>query len=87
MESPSADLAAFAVALRFEHIPAHVIDRAEDLVVDWFGSALAGKGARPVTIIDPFLVCGEPQQDGKTFRLWAKDHEGALAMDATAVIK
>jgi len=56
MESPSADLAAFAAALRFEHIPAPVIDRAEDLLVDWFGSALAGKGARPVTIIDRFAA-------------------------------
>ncbi len=23
-----------------------------------------------------FFVCGEPQSDGKTFKLWAKDHEG-----------
>ena len=27
------------------------------------------------------------QADGKTFRLWARDHEGWLTMDATAVIK
>jgi 2-methylcitrate dehydratase PrpD len=34
--------------LKFEDIPAPVVRRAEDLLVDWFGSALAGKGARPV---------------------------------------
>ena len=26
------------------------------------------------------------QADGKTIRLWAKDHEGWLAMDATATL-
>jgi len=41
----------------------------------------------PLFDIDPFSVCGEPQQDGKTFRLWTKDHAGAMTMDATAVIR
>ena len=41
---------------------------------------------RPVFDSNPFVVCGEPQADGRTFRLWAKDHEGALTMDATAVV-
>jgi 3-methylfumaryl-CoA hydratase len=36
--------------------------------------------------IRPFFVCGEPQRDGKTFKLWVKDHEGYLTMSATAVI-
>jgi 3-methylfumaryl-CoA hydratase len=40
----------------------------------------------PVFDSDPFFVCGEPQADGRTFRLWVKDHEGFLTMDATAVI-
>ena len=45
------------------------------------------RAMRPIFDIEHFFVCGEPQSDGKTFRLWAKDHEGWLAMDATAVIK
>ncbi len=45
------------------------------------------RAVRPVFDINHFFVCGEPQQDGKTFRLWASDHEGWLTMDATAVIK
>ena len=44
------------------------------------------RALRPLFDIHPFRVCGEPQPDGKTFRLWAKNHEGELAMDATAVI-
>ena len=45
------------------------------------------RAIRPTFDINHFLVCGEPQPDGKTFHLWAKDHEGWLTMDATAVIK
>jgi 3-methylfumaryl-CoA hydratase len=45
------------------------------------------RAVRPVFDIHHFFVCAEPQADGKSFRLWAKDHEGALTMDATAVIR
>lgn len=45
------------------------------------------RAIRPVFDINHFFVCGEPQPDGKTFRLWAKDHEGWLTMEATAVIR
>ena len=44
------------------------------------------RAVRPVFDINPFYVCGEPQPDGKTIKLWAKDHEGWLAMDATAQV-
>jgi 3-methylfumaryl-CoA hydratase len=44
------------------------------------------RAVRPVFDSDPLFVCGEPQVDGRTFRLWAKDHAGFLTMDATAVI-
>ena len=42
------------------------------------------RATRPVFDLQPFEVCGEPQPDGATLRLWVRDHEGALAMDATA---
>lgn len=45
------------------------------------------RAVRPVFDINHFFVCGEPQPDGKTIRLWAKDHEGWLTMEATVVIK
>jgi 3-methylfumaryl-CoA hydratase len=45
------------------------------------------RAVRPLFDINPFFVCGAPQEDGRTFHLWARDHEGALAMDATATIR
>jgi len=52
---PGATLAAFAATLRIEAIPAPVLRRAEDLMLDWFACALAGKGARPVETIARFI--------------------------------
>ncbi len=50
----SKELASFAANLKIQDIPNDVIHRAEDLLVDWFGSAIAGKGSRPVEIITQF---------------------------------
>ena len=50
----SKELANFAANLKIADIPSDVIARAEDLLVDWFGSAIAGKGSRPVEIITQF---------------------------------
>ncbi|HRA78682.1 MAG TPA: MmgE/PrpD family protein [Burkholderiaceae bacterium] len=52
---PSRTLAEFAATLEYEAIPAPVVRRAEDLFLDWFASALAGKGARPVETIARFV--------------------------------
>ncbi|OZI74961.1 MmgE/PrpD family protein [Bordetella genomosp. 12] len=49
--SPSAALATFASQLRYEDIPAPVLRRAEDLLLDTLASILAGAGARPVQIM------------------------------------
>ena len=54
MPTPSAQLAAFAAHLRFEHLPQAVVRKTEDLLVDWFGSAVAGHGSRPVASIASF---------------------------------
>jgi 2-methylcitrate dehydratase PrpD len=56
MTSPTAQLATFAAHLRFEAIPAPVVRKIEDLLVDWFGSCIAGKGARPVETITCFAA-------------------------------
>jgi 3-methylfumaryl-CoA hydratase len=45
------------------------------------------RAVRPLFDLHPFSVCGEPEQDGSTVRLWARDHEGFLTMDATATIR
>ena len=44
-------LAHFAATLSFETIPTSVVRRTEDLFLDWFASALAGKDSRPVESI------------------------------------
>jgi 3-methylfumaryl-CoA hydratase len=45
------------------------------------------RAVRPTFDLHPFSVCGAPLEDGKSFRLWAKDHDGWLTMDATARIE
>ncbi len=50
----SAQLAQFASELKLSDIPPAVIARTEDLLVDWFASAIGGKGAAPVEIIAQF---------------------------------
>jgi 3-methylfumaryl-CoA hydratase len=44
------------------------------------------RAMRAMFDLNHFFVCGSAQPDGKTIRLWAKDHEGWLAMDATATV-
>jgi 2-methylcitrate dehydratase PrpD len=53
-DHPSHTLATFAAELKFDAIPAAVVQRTVNLYVDWLGSALAGKGARPVETIARF---------------------------------
>ena len=44
------------------------------------------RALRPVFDTAPLTVCGNPAGDG-TVRLWIRDAEGALAMDATATLR
>jgi 2-methylcitrate dehydratase PrpD len=60
-DHPSQTLATFAAQLRFEDIPDAVMRRAEDLFLDWFGSALAGKTGHPVQVIESFARQMGPQ--------------------------
>lgn len=59
--APEQILAEFASSLELEAIPAPVVRRCEDLMLDWFGSALAGKGMRPIEILETFAVAMGPQ--------------------------
>ncbi|MFY4260507.1 MmgE/PrpD family protein [Achromobacter xylosoxidans] len=56
----SATLAAFAANLRFEDIPAAVLRRAEDLLLDCLASILAGAASRPVLAIDRYAAAMGP---------------------------
>lgn len=61
MSTPAEQLARFAAELRFEAIPEPVVRFTENLLVDWFGSAVAGHGARPVMSIARFAQAMGPQ--------------------------
>ena len=62
--APGAQLAAFAANLRYEDIPEPVLRRTEDLLLDWFGSALAGKVGRPVQAIEALALEQGPRDGG-----------------------
>ncbi len=68
-------IATLLIDLLREHRPDAVLERFEFRAV------------RPTFDINHFFVCGQSDADGKTFHLWAQDHEGWLTMDATAVIR
>ncbi len=50
-------------------------------------SAFEFRAVKPTFDLHPFFVCGAPSEDGRSLRLWAKDHEGFLTMSATAQLK
>ena len=54
--SPTRALAEFAVALRLTDVPRPVIEYAKELFADWLGSALAGKGSRPVVALSAVMA-------------------------------
>lgn len=60
--TPAAQLARFAAELKYIDIPETVIQKTEDLWVDWFGSAVAGHNARPVASVTRFALAMGPQQ-------------------------
>lgn len=59
--SATQTLSAFLATIRYEDLPQSVVARTEDLFLDWFASALAGKGARPVSAIDAFAAAMGPK--------------------------
>ena len=40
----------------------------------------------PIFDIEPFTVCGQPADDGRSVKLWAKNQRGELAMQAEATL-
>jgi 2-methylcitrate dehydratase PrpD len=49
-------LCEFLAQVRYESLPDAVVARAEDLFLDWLASALAGKGSRPVRVLERFAT-------------------------------
>jgi len=44
------------------------------------------RALRPTFDLNHFFVCGAPDDDGRGFHLWAKDHEGWHTMDARVAL-
>ncbi len=82
--SSSAVLAEFAATLKFEAIPTHVIRRTEDLLLDWFGSTLAGKDARAVEILADFVESMGPQSGPSEILIHRRTSSPLLAAMANA---
>jgi len=51
-QAPSRVLSEFLASVRYQDIPQAVVARTEDLFLDWFASALAGKNARPTVVME-----------------------------------
>ncbi|AXQ47902.1 MmgE/PrpD family protein [Pseudomonas vlassakiae] len=55
-------LAGFLADLQYAHIPGHVLERTEDLFLDWLGSALASQGAHPIPLFERYAERMGPTQ-------------------------
>ena len=44
------------------------------------------RAVKPLFDISPFQVCGRREADGRNVQLWAQNSDGALAMEASAVL-
>jgi len=49
-------------------------------------AAFEFRALSPLFDIAPFSLCGRPEADGSSVRLWAANRDGGLAMDATATL-
>src|SRR5687768_4061841 len=59
--SPTRTLSEFLASIRYDDIPQRVVERTEDLFLDWLASALAGKGARPTVVMEKLAAHMGPQ--------------------------
>ncbi len=85
MTTPSsAALAEFAATLTFNAIPEPVIRRTEDLLLDWFGSCLAGKDARAVEILAAFVESMGPPEGPSEILIHRRSSSPLLAAMANA---
>lgn len=55
-QNPTRTLSEFVADLDLRDLPCGVLAKAKDLLVDWFGSALAGKASRPVRALSAFAA-------------------------------
>lgn len=61
MTDYTADLSSFLAGLKYADVPKNVIQRTEELFLDWLGSALAGRNERPIPIFYDWVQAMGPQ--------------------------
>ena len=83
-DHPGQALAEFASTLRFEAIPGPVLRRTEELFLDWFASALAGKEARPVEALVRFFESMGPLDGGSEVLIHRRNSSPMLAAMSNA---
>ena len=64
--SPTRDLCRFAAELSFEALPPAVVATTKNLMVDWLGSALAGRGHPAVAALEAFGAAMGPPAGSST---------------------
>ena len=62
--TPTRVLSEFLSGITYESLPEPVVARTEDLFLDWMGSALAGKGARAIGVLEKFSDAMGPKSGG-----------------------
>ena len=60
--SPTQALSEFLAAITYEALPDAVVSRTEELFLDWLASALAGRNARPIAVLEQFANLMGPAQ-------------------------
>lgn len=60
--SPTQALSEFLASITYESLPDAVVSRTEELFLDWLASALAGRNARPVAVLEQFANLMGPSQ-------------------------
>lgn len=76
---PSAELAAFAATLHYDTIPAPVLRRTEELMLDCLASMLAGSSARPVASISAYADAMGPSSGPSENLVSRRDTSPAFA--------
>ena len=71
------ELASFLAGLRYEDVPEEAVGRTKELFLDWVGSALAGRGERPVRALGRFARQMGPK-DGPSEDLTSRSRTSPL---------
>lgn len=76
---PTGTLCDFLSTLQFDALPAPVVDRIEELFLDWIASALASRGAHPIPLFERYAGRMGPAQGPSTILVSRKSTSAYFA--------